>query len=405
LLAASLHQVELPQDSHLTAVMAAADKEAEQAEDAGYDSPLDDCSGDRGTPRAAASGNSKAGAAASSGGRGGGDAPAGGARRDSADGSAAGAGKRGGGGVSEERPDCVRSKGRTDVSGGGGSTRARDLAVAADELETSVRDLALAAVAAVAAVAEGKDISQAAVAAQQAAAAAVTAASVLPPGYSVPDDERISEDGGGSQFMGTAMQSMSAPLPPTHLGMRRRSDMSDAPSSRVQDAKPPSGRHAPPFKGGISKGLASMSAGSASGGLASAPSVGSASSTTSTSSTAGVGAGKAGAEAGAPGSSNSGNGSGGVDIERVIDILHSKGKAGAAEDRLIRDLQIIQSLIGALKAPLPPSSSSEGRGSRSGYRGHHAPRRSHGGGSGGGYSGSGSHHNHAMLHPSSSLPH
>ncbi|KIZ01907.1 hypothetical protein MNEG_6058 [Monoraphidium neglectum] len=107
---------------------------------------------------------------------------------------------------------------------------------------------------------------------------------------------------------------------------------------------------------------------------------------------------------------------GGLDIGSLINQLSSKKDEGMVDDKLIRDLQIIQNLIGALKAPaLAPAAGSAAYGGGAyggagGFGGGVPPcgGRSGGGGGGGGgvrrsfsYSpGMGS-----QLQPSYSLPH
>ena len=279
------YQVKLPQDSHLSALMAAAEKEEkekEEKEEAGYESPTDDGPSDA-QPHGSLDTNS---------------------------------------------PSNKSSKNPAFPKG-------HDLTAAVDKVEESVHNLAVAAVAAVAARYEGKDVSHAAVAAQAAAAAAVSATNVLPPGYVVPEDARASEDGTGSPGVrlpgaGAILRGSSSSMSPLRtsapigIAPRQKDQLVDAVASRSVDA----------HRGGARQGLQ---------GGARAKSV------------SADGGGAAAAEKGS--SSNSSSSSGtqleSIDISGLISQLSSKKDEGMVDDKLIRDLEIIQSLIGALKAPIP----------------------------------------------------
>jgi len=291
LLAKAEVPVKLPQDSHLSALMAAAEKEEkekEEKEEAGYESPTDDGPSDA-QPHGSLDTNS---------------------------------------------PSNKSSKNPAFPKG-------HDLTAAVDKVEESVHNLAVAAVAAVAARYEGKDVSHAAVAAQAAAAAAVSATNVLPPGYVVPEDARASDDGTGSPSLrlpgagdmlrGSNSSSMS-PLrmsAPIGIAPRQKDQLVDAVASRSVDAQRGGGRQ------GLQGGPRAKSVSADGGGAAAVSS--------------------AAAEKGSSSNSSSSSGSQleSIDISGLISQLSSKKDEGMVDDKLIRDLEIIQSLIGALKAPIP----------------------------------------------------
>jgi hypothetical protein len=215
--------------------------------------------------------------------------------------------------------------------------KGHDWTAAVDKVEESVHNLAVAAVAAVAARYEGKDVSQAAVAAQAAAAAAVSATNVLPPGYVVPEDARASEDGTGSPGgrlpvgAGDTLRGSTgstSPLPsfvPIRTAGLQKDQMADAVASRSVDAHRGGARQAGPRRKSVSADGSASAAASFAGASA----------------------------AGSSSSSGTGSQLESIDISGLISQLSSKKDEGMVDDKLIRDLEIIQSLIGALKAPIP----------------------------------------------------
>eukprot|EP00775_Hariotina_reticulata_P003588 gene3588-3854_t len=169
-----------------------------------------------------------------------------------------------------------------------GVTRSQQLAAAAAAVEESVCEIARAAVAAVTAQATGKDTSSAAAAAQAAAAQAASAAA-----------------------------SAGAVLPPGFVLPEAEEPTSEDLPACTSD--PPPGSVHPTNSSPLCSPLQSPTPAISSG-----P----------------AGAGKA-----------AGSQLEGIDIAGLIGQLSLKKDEGMVDDKLIRDLQIIQSLIGALKAP------------------------------------------------------
>jgi hypothetical protein len=223
----------------------------------------------------------------------------------------------------------------------GGQTRSQQLAAAAAAVEESVCEIARAAVAAVTAQATGKDTSTAAAAAKAAAAnaasAAASAGAVLPPNFVMPENEEPNSD----ELPGCeGMDCLSHSAPTSPVG-----------STAIAGEASSSGRSSSSSSsGGATSSRCSSSSGGAPGSgkppkaaappaLVTASSLGSPLVSPSPSPT----------PAAAKGSMSSQLE--GIDIAGLIGQLSLKKDEGMVDDKLIRDLQIIQSLIGALKAP------------------------------------------------------
>jgi hypothetical protein len=218
-------------------------------------------------------------------------------------------------------PDQGGNAGRAGSSKpAGGQTRSQQLAAAAAAVEESVCEIARAAVAAVTAQATGKDTSTAAAAAKAAAAnaasAAASAGAVLPPNFVMPENEEPnSDDLPGCE----GMDCLSHSAPTSPVGSTATAGEASSGGPTAGSGKPPKAA-APPA-------------------LVTASSLGSPLVSPSPSPT----------PAAAKGSMSSQLE--GIDIAGLIRQLSLKKDEGMVDDKLIRDLQIIQSLIGALKAP------------------------------------------------------
>eukprot|EP00879_Flechtneria_rotunda_P007938 GHRR01008316.1.p1 GENE.GHRR01008316.1~~GHRR01008316.1.p1 ORF type:complete len:760 (+),score=350.52 GHRR01008316.1:894-3173(+) len=248
----------------------------------------------------------------------------------------------------------VAGSGCANGSSGGVKTRSQQLAAAAAAVEESVCEIARAAVAAVTAQATGKDKSSAAAAAQaaaaQAASAAASAGAVLPADYKLPEaEEPAHDDAGGLQPCNSdplECLSHSAPTSPVGSSIAAAADPSSGRSSSSSSTSsfgvPASGRCS------TSSNASTMSPFGAKPPLCQ-PARSAIIST--------VIAGSIGSPSPCPSPCNAGTAAGkgsqleGIDIAGLIGQLSLKKDEGMVDDKLIRDLQIIQSLIGALKAP------------------------------------------------------
>lgn len=241
---------------------------------------------------------------------------------------------------------------------GSNKTRSQQLAAAAAAVEESVCEIARAAVAAVTAQATGKDTSSAAQAAQaaaaQAASAAASAGAVLPPNFKMPEQEEPnSEDLPGCEPL--ECLSHSAPTSPVGSTITVSDPSSGRSSSSSSSGSlPSSGRCS--SSGSAASSFAAQGAASkppagqpfkAAGSAAAPPALSTATSGSPlcSPSPSPTPAGAAAAKAGV------GSQLEGIDIAGLIGQLSLKKDEGMVDDKLIRDLQIIQSLIGALKAP------------------------------------------------------
>jgi hypothetical protein len=233
------------------------------------------------------------------------------------------------------------SKSGSSSKPAGGQTRSQQLAAAAAAVEESVCEIARAAVAAVSAQAAGKDTSTAAAAAKAAAAnaasAAASAGAVLPPNFVMPENEEPNSD---ELPVCEGMDCLSHSAPTSPFGSAATAG--EASSSGRSSSSSSSG-------GATSSRCSSSSGGAPGSGkppkaaappaLVTASSLGSPLVSPSPSPT----------PAAAKGSMSSQLE--GIDIAGLIGQLSLKKDEGMVDDKLIRDLQIIQSLIGALKAP------------------------------------------------------
>jgi hypothetical protein len=258
------------------------------------------------------------------------------------------------------------SRGGQDWAGPQKVTRSQQLSAAAAAVQESVCEIALAAVAAAAAQATGKDTSSAAAAAKAAAAnanaAAASAGAVLPPDFRMPE----AEEGGCEELQGCnsdpldCLTASSAPTSP--VGSNLTTDPSSGRSSSSSNSSlPGSARCSSSSTGSVTSAGAYGSSAAAAAGkppMCAPP--------------------RAASTAGGPGSSplcsplpsptpscgpaslptpkgTSTSQLEGIDIAGLIGQLSLKKDEGMVDDKLIRDLQIIQSLIGALKAPASAS--------------------------------------------------
>lgn len=223
------------------------------------------------------------------------------------------------------------SNGSANPTATGGVTRSQQLAAAAAAVEESVCEIARAAVAAVTAQATGKDTRDAAAAAQAAAAnaasAAASAGAVLPAYMMKPEGEEPNSDELPGPNDSVDILSHSAPNSPVGSNVT----VTDASSGRSSSSS---------STGCNNRCSSSGSAVSASSGKPPKAAIPAASGAS------------AGASSPLPaGKSRPGSQLEGIDIAGLIGQLSLKKDEGMVDDKLIRDLQIIQSLIGALKAP------------------------------------------------------
>lgn len=222
-------------------------------------------------------------------------------------------------------------------AGAGGVTRSQQLAAAAAAVEESVCEIARAAVAAVTAQATGMDTSDAAAAAQAAAAnaasAAASAGAVLP-AYLLKSEGGVDEPTSDELAGGVdSLDILSHSAPTSPVGIN------------ITGTEPSSGRSSSSSTTGVTSGNRNSSSGYAL--LGKPPKAVAPASITALSP-----AGSAGAAASpVPAKARAGSQLEGIDIAGLIGQLSLKKDEGMVDDKLIRDLQIIQSLIGALKAP------------------------------------------------------
>ncbi|WIA28823.1 hypothetical protein OEZ86_011352 [Tetradesmus obliquus] len=252
-------------------------------------------------------------------------------------------------------PDTSMSSDQAGKVGGksaGGQTRSQQLAAAAAAVEESVCEIARAAVAAVTAQATGKDTSSAAAAAKAAAAnaasAAASAGAVLPPNFVMPEHEEPNSDElPGCEGM---MDCCSNSAPTSPVGSSATAGEPSSSSGRSSSSSSSGGAtssRCSSSSGGSSNAAPSSGKppiGSKAGpppALVTASSLGSPLVSPSPSPTPAVAAGKGSMSSQLEG----------IDIAGLIGQLSLKKDEGMVDDKLIRDLQIIQSLIGALKAP------------------------------------------------------
>lgn len=204
--------------------------------------------------------------------------------------------------------------------------RAQQLAAAAEE---SIQQLATAAVAAVAAKTAGRDTSGAAAAAQAAAAQAVSlAANANAAGFAVNTSEAITglSDTSAAFFASSLGSERSSRLPPLSISIPPPvRSAPPSPALLMHHANSTLTSTSPP---GTNKLLVARSITAP---LSPSPSL----------------------MGGNAGSGGGGSELEGIDIAGLISQLSLKKDEGMVDDKLIRDLQIIQSLIGALKGPSP----------------------------------------------------
>jgi hypothetical protein len=229
----------------------------------------------------------------------------------------------------------------------GGQTRSQQLAAAAAAVEESVCEIARAAVAAVTAQATGKDTSSAAAAAKAAAAnaasAAASAGAVLPPNFVMPEHEEPTSD----ELPGCeGMECLSHSAPTSPVGSIATAGEASS-SSRSSSSS---------SSGGVTSSRCSSSSGGSSSAAAAAgkPPRAAAPPALVTASSLGsplVSPSPSPTPAAAAAKGSMSSQLEGIDIAGLIGQLSLKKDEGMVDDKLIRDLQIIQSLIGALKAP------------------------------------------------------
>jgi hypothetical protein len=210
-------------------------------------------------------------------------------------------------------------------------TRSQQLAAAAAAVEESVCEIARAAVAAVTAQATGKDTSDAAAAAQAAAANAASAAASAGAVLMKPEGDEASSDELPGPHDSIDILSHSAPTSP----VGNKVTATDPTSGRISSSSANSGSNRCSSSGypiATSNGKppkAAAPAGTAASALLSS----------------------SGGSSPVPSKPRPGSQLEGIDIAGLIGQLSLKKDEGMVDDKLIRDLQIIQSLIGALKAP------------------------------------------------------
>jgi hypothetical protein len=268
-----------------------------------------------------------------------------------------------------------RAAGSGRAPGTRGVLRSQQLAAAAAAVEESVCEIARAAVAAVTAQANGRDTSSAAAAAHAAAANAATAAAgacaVLPPGYG------LSEEGGCDELQPCSsdpLESLTHSAPTSPIGSNITAGAaSSGRSSSSSISLPGSARCSSSSTGSVASSSYAAkpplcqpprpaSTTAASGGGCSplcsplpspTPSCGPVAGGSTTPSSAG-------SAAPLPPTGRGASQLESIDIAGLIGQLSLKKDEGMVDDKLIRDLQIIQSLIGALKAPGSAGASLDG---------------------------------------------